>query len=470
MKKLLLSFFAITLFTTYSLAQSQMLYGLASSGGAGGYYGTLYKLNPNGSGFNVIHNFMSPAGWMPMGNVIQATDGNLYGCCHEGGIWASCTIWRYDLTTNTYADVWDFDIVNGDFPKSGVVQGPDGKLWGAAFSGGTSGSGVIYSYDIGTDTYTAEHSFSNAETPFGVPIFIGNVLYGLTPYDTSSTQYGAIYSYDISNDTYAELHHFTWTDGALAYGSVFQASNGKLYGMTSGGGVNGLGVVFSYEIGTDTYTKLHDFSAADGSNPQGGFAEAANGKIYGMAMDGGLNNMGTIFTIQLSNNMFTKVHDFDGLNGANPKGDLYFDATANKFYGTTFGGGTGGFGTTFNFDPIGNTLVKTFDFDGTSGSQPNGALSFATMPGSGIPQELTVDLSVFPNPVTDCFTVSIAEPMDGDIRFELFDMNGKVVSNWIENNTAGNYTKMIDMRSFANGSYTLKISNGTNQSTRKIVK
>jgi uncharacterized repeat protein (TIGR03803 family) len=86
MKKFLLSFFILTLFTSYSLAQSQMLYGLASSGGIGGNQGTLYKMNSNGTGFTVIHNFQSPDGWLPMGNVIQASNGKLYGCCHEGAI------------------------------------------------------------------------------------------------------------------------------------------------------------------------------------------------------------------------------------------------------------------------------------------------------------------------------------------------------------------------------------------------
>ena len=42
-------------------------------------------------------------------------------------------------------------------------------------------------------------------------------------------------------------------------GSLIQASDGKLYGMTSHGGSNGYGVIFSFDPSTSTYTKLKDF-------------------------------------------------------------------------------------------------------------------------------------------------------------------------------------------------------------------
>jgi uncharacterized repeat protein (TIGR03803 family) len=469
MKKFLLSFFILTLFTSYSLAQSQMLYGLASSGGIGGNQGTLYKMNSNGTGFTVIHNFQSPDGWLPMGNVIQASNGKLYGCCHEGGDWASCTIWCFDRSTNTYEDVWDFDITNGDFPKSGVVEGPDGQLWGAAHSGGTGYLGVIYSYNIGTDVYTPEYSFTNnGHSPWAVPIFVGNTLYGTT-YDDTSTHTGVIYSYNISTDTYVELHHFTGLDGSNPYGNLFQASNGKLYGITYGGGANGQGVVYSYDLGTNTYTNIHDLTLAEGGSSTSSFSEGTNGKIYGMTQMGGTDNNGTIFSINLSNNAFAKVYDFVLANGANPRGDLRYDAGSGLFFGTTYAGGTNNLGTTFHFNPVGNVFTKTFDFDGTLGANPNGALSMMTEL-SGINEMPEVHVSIYPNPVTDYITISIPDPLEGKISFEIFDASGKLIMNWRENNTAGNYIKSIDMHHLVNGTYTLQISNGTVKSIRKIVK
>ena len=51
-------------------------------------------------------------------------------------------------------------------------------------------------------------------------------------------------------------------------GDLMQASDGNLYGMTSDGG-NAIdnGVLFRYEISSGTYTVLHTFSSATGTNP-----------------------------------------------------------------------------------------------------------------------------------------------------------------------------------------------------------
>jgi uncharacterized repeat protein (TIGR03803 family) len=48
---------------------------------------------------------------------------------------------------------------------------------------------------------------------------------------------------------------FDGTNGANPSGDLVQASNGKLYGMTYGGGDNYRGIIFSYDRATFTYTK-----------------------------------------------------------------------------------------------------------------------------------------------------------------------------------------------------------------------
>ena len=99
-----------------------------------------------------------------------------------------------------------------------------------------------------------------------------------------------------------------------------QANNGKLYGMTSGGGTNNSGVLFEYDPETGIYTKKVNFDGTNtGSSPQGSLMQASNGKLYGMTSDGGTNYRGVIFEYNPETNTYTKKLDFNDTNGSRPE-------------------------------------------------------------------------------------------------------------------------------------------------------
>jgi uncharacterized repeat protein (TIGR03803 family) len=95
------------------------------------------------------------------------------------------------------------------------------------------------------------------------------------------------------------LKNFDNTNGAHPNGSLIQATNGKLYGMTSEGGSINAGVIFSFDPSSYTYTKLKNFDGTNGGNPYGSLMQARNGKLYGMTRKGGSINAGVIFSFDL---------------------------------------------------------------------------------------------------------------------------------------------------------------------------
>src|SRR6187551_730349 len=111
------------------------------------------------------------------------------------------------------------------------------------------------------------------------------LLYALTSAGGASGK-GAIIKYDVSNNQLTASYSFTGPDGEAPQGSLVQASNGLFYGMTRNGGVNNLGVIFSFNPCTNTYAKLYDFGGVDGAQPYGALIQARNGLLYGMTTFG----------------------------------------------------------------------------------------------------------------------------------------------------------------------------------------
>ncbi|HEV8512814.1 MAG TPA: choice-of-anchor tandem repeat GloVer-containing protein, partial [Cyclobacteriaceae bacterium] len=156
-------------------------------------------------------------------------------------------------------------------------------------------------------------------------------------------------------------------------------AQGTLWGETSNGGATGGGTVFKTNYDGTGFTKIKDFVLdVPGNNPNSrlsiGPSPNLNGKLYGYSIGSGTYSLGLIFQYDPATNAYTNVFDFDGTNGATPEGALLLYGT--KFYGVTYNGGINGAGTLFEFDPATNSLTKKVDFQLTStGGIPSGYLT-----------------------------------------------------------------------------------------------
>ena len=179
----------------------------------------------------------------------------------------------FDPSSSTYKKMFDFDFDNGTNPSGSLIQGSDGKL---------------YAMTVGYD-----------------------------PGEESSAP-AVIFSFDPSSSTYKKNLDFDGTNGAHPRGSLMQASDEKLYGMTNQGGSNDSGVIFSFNPSSFTYKKTFDFEGTNGAKPSGSLMQASDGKLYGMTSEGGSNGKGAIFSYDPSTSTYTKLKDYNGVNGANP--------------------------------------------------------------------------------------------------------------------------------------------------------
>ncbi len=200
-------------------------------------------------------------------------------------------------------------------------------------------------------------------------------LWGITS-QGGANDMGVIFEWDpFSNDFTKKFEFGNGTNGTIPEGSL-TLSNGKLYGMTGNGGANDFGVIFEWDPSDNTYTKKIDFDGTNGAWPDGNSLTLSGGKFYGMTNYGGANDFGVIFEWDPVSNVFTKKIDFDGTNGTYPVGSLTL--RDGKFYGMTFWGGANDLGVIFKWDPSDNTYTKKIDFNGSgNGSYPLGSLTLS---------------------------------------------------------------------------------------------
>ena len=135
-------------------ATNGSLYGTTVSGGAYGD-GTIFKITPRGT-LTTVYNVCSQNG-CPDGNyliagLIQATDGNLYGIMDVGGANGSGTIFKITLS-GTLTTLYNFcsqsGCPDGQYPVGGLVQATDGNLYGTTDDGGANGEGTVFSLSVG---------------------------------------------------------------------------------------------------------------------------------------------------------------------------------------------------------------------------------------------------------------------------------------------------------------------------------
>ena len=125
------------------LATDDNLYGVTEHGGTSGL-GTIYRIDPQG-GFTSLHSFDGTDGSLPESGLVQAADGNFYGTTELGGQFGFGTVFRMDPAGNVVV-IHHFDGSSTSRPDGSIgfvtaelVEGADGKLYGARFAGGAHG-------------------------------------------------------------------------------------------------------------------------------------------------------------------------------------------------------------------------------------------------------------------------------------------------------------------------------------------
>jgi uncharacterized repeat protein (TIGR03803 family) len=297
------------------------LYGTAEEGGSG-YSGKIFVAETNGTNITDLYDFTgSDDGNNPRACVILSGN-TLYGTTFLGGtaIYYG-TVFAVGTDGTGYTNLHSFTATSsgiysgtnsdGAHPQAGLILSGN-TLYGTSEYGGSYGYGTIFAISTNGMGFTNLYSFtggSDGESPYAGLILSGNTLYGTSQYGGSSAN-GTVFALNTDGTDFTNLHSFTAVsnsfpynangDGANPYGRLILSGN-TLYGTTTLGGTNGNGTIFAVNTDGTEFTNLYSFTAygSNGTNSDGWDTEAGlilSGNIlYGTANSGGVFGYGTVF-------------------------------------------------------------------------------------------------------------------------------------------------------------------------------
>lgn len=373
---------AILILVSGQLFAQKEIWGTVSNGGQFGN-GYIFKTDSIGENLNIVHHFNSINGNNP-GALLAASDNKLYGLTASGGnnnqgLFDSGVFYEYDLTTNTFTVLENFEL--GNTQIKGILPSGDGFRTLTEVSPGIIYGQIKTGIAVGSTIFKWNASTQSISTALILPTYqggntnqtLGNRLTGslyLAPdgflYGTTSTNsqcpipnpnLGSIIRINPATNAFSIRHLAICNPiNGAQFDNQFAIYDNTFYSVAQIGGANYKGVIYSFDPTTSTYTNKYNFEGGLLGDHPSTMVAASNGKFYGTA-NGGTperyfpSGCGILYEFDPVNNSYSKKLDFTYGNGLYTNVGTFPSGLINgnngKLYGVTANG-------LFEYNPISN--------------------------------------------------------------------------------------------------------------------
>jgi len=222
----------------------------------------VYKITADGA-FSVLHSFDGAMGQRPYAPLIQGTDGALYGTASSGGEDKGYYGTVFKITTSgVLSTVYSFDGIHGDQPFGPVIQGTDGNLYGTTTRGGAYAAGNVFKLTLaGTITNLHSFDYSSVSVVQGAFPYAGLVqgsdgnFYGVTAQGGNSDLAGVLFRVTPDGEYTVQARFDPTTTGGRPTATPFVHTNGRIYGLSGEGGPNDYGTVYGLDVGAPSFIR-----------------------------------------------------------------------------------------------------------------------------------------------------------------------------------------------------------------------
>ena len=326
---------------TRLITDGTKIYGATNLGGTNNY-GYLFSMNSDGANFRVLHNFVNSQGAFSPPSLTISGDGTMLYGSNDGTLYKISTIGTgyeeiYDAGERfsvTYLDAGDntrlylatstkiiavttdgltvdivFDVddvawsllgVNGNsfgfWEDVAVIEsGATAIIWVPTYGYPTVSKLVQITVYFDTGSIYNVQASSSSLSGLGqirAPVILSNDQ--LTVYGTSVSAIFRADAEDGANLT--TLHSFNnSTEGSFSYGKMLLIDT-TLFGVCLQGGENNGGTLWKIQTDGSGFEVMHHFAESTGITPTAGLCYLDN-NLFGGTFDGGLFNGGTLFVI-----------------------------------------------------------------------------------------------------------------------------------------------------------------------------
>jgi uncharacterized repeat protein (TIGR03803 family) len=423
-------------------ATNGLLYGTTYGAGLHGL-GVLYSFDPSSGNINNLRDFSGYGDGLSSSQLMQASDGNLYGTINTGYD-NNGSIFQYNITTSTYSNIKNLDSATGVHPDFNqlieytpippcltsnlVVSAATICNGDSAVLTATGADFYFWNTGDNTSTITVRPTTTSTYTVTGTSITNGcfqsvttEVTIALSLMSAPSV---AITSGATATVTASGADSYLWSTGDTTSSIIVNPASTITYTVTGTstagcskslialvivnvpptnpvstpilmgtpqyGGQYGYGTLFSFNTANNILEVKHNFDYANGAAPSFGKPLlASNGLIYGTTIVGGNSGYGVLYEYNPLTNVFTKKADLNGTTGYISFGAL-IERPGGRLVGGCYLGGANGSGTIFEYDIANDTIIKLHDFYGNSGGPylgitlaSNGKLYGTSLGGNG---------------------------------------------------------------------------------------
>jgi uncharacterized repeat protein (TIGR03803 family) len=313
----------------------------------------------------------STCGITIVSNLVEASDGNLYGITDSGAANGNGSLFKYVISTRTCTPVYSFNpSVDGSYPSQlgggsggGLIYGNDGNFYGTfGYNGGSANNGSVFQITP-AGVYSTVYSFCSTgvsgcpdgKRPAGYLIQAsdGN-FYGVTDNGGSGASQGVFYQI-VPGVTFPwvenSLYNISCSGGCDPLGPIVEGPDGYLYGAMSGYGGHGQGAFFQSDFLGD-FDDFYDLTSQY-NEPQNLFV-GGDGNMYGTVDPYSCDCDGEIYELTPTTGNFTPLGNFEASTlyetNSGAAGQIIQGSDGN-FYGTMPYGGTKSLGGIFQAVP-----------------------------------------------------------------------------------------------------------------------